>query len=143
MFNEKNWGFTLVEVLAVIVIIGFISVITIPSISNTIVESKKATFESQARGIVRSAKYEFKRIEMIGDIPPEITFQFTNGVETSNVADAKLEYDGEKVKNGIVKINDDGEVAFAIYNEEWCATKKHNLNDIVIKAFTTKANCKI
>lgn len=63
MFNEKNWGFTLVELLAVIVIIGFISVITIPSISNTIVESEKATFESQARGIVRSVSMNLKELK--------------------------------------------------------------------------------
>ena len=41
----KNKGFTLVEILAVIVILAVISIITIPMIGNVIEESKQKALE--------------------------------------------------------------------------------------------------
>ena len=53
--NKKN-GFTLVELLAVIVILAVILVIAVPQIMNVINESKKGTLESSARLIASSAE---------------------------------------------------------------------------------------
>ena len=53
--NKKN-GFTLVELLAVIVILAVILVIAVPQIINVINESKKGVLESSARLIASSAE---------------------------------------------------------------------------------------
>ena len=45
--NKK--GFTLVELLAVIVILGVLLMIAVPAIQNVIKKSKKNAFESQAK----------------------------------------------------------------------------------------------
>ena len=52
-FNEK--GYSLVEVLAVIVILGFIASIGLLSISNVIAKSKDKTFVNNALTIVHAA----------------------------------------------------------------------------------------
>ncbi len=58
--NKKN-GFTLVELLAVIVILAIILVIAIPKITDTIKNSKIASFESSAKTI--AAQAEKKKME--------------------------------------------------------------------------------
>jgi prepilin-type N-terminal cleavage/methylation domain-containing protein len=52
-FNEK--GYSLVEVLAVIVILGFIASIGLLSISNVIAKSKDKTFVNNALSVVHAA----------------------------------------------------------------------------------------
>ena len=53
--NNKN-GFTLVELLAVIVILAIILVIAVPKVIGVINDSKKATLESTAKMIASSAE---------------------------------------------------------------------------------------
>jgi len=53
--NKK--GFTLVELLAVIVILAIILVIAIPKINNNIRSSKESAFLSSAKSIVRELEY--------------------------------------------------------------------------------------
>ncbi|MDD4718711.1 MAG: type II secretion system protein [Bacilli bacterium] len=137
---NKKRGFTLVELLAVIAILGMIAVIVIPSVTKTIKRAERETFESHIRGIIRATTYEFKNLEMIGEILPETIYTFENGTETSNVAGSKLEYDGDAIQNGVVKINSDGKVSLALYNDDWCATKKYTSNNIEI---TDTQSCNI
>ena len=47
--RNKMKGFTLVELLAVIVILAIILVIAVPKIMNTIKDTTKASFESSAK----------------------------------------------------------------------------------------------
>ncbi len=47
-------GFTLVEVLAVIILLGLIAVIIIPNYNKSVEKSKKESFEQSLNGLVRS-----------------------------------------------------------------------------------------
>ena len=58
---KKKNGFTLVELLAVIVILAIILVIAVPKITDTIKNSKIASFESSAKTI--AAQAEKKKME--------------------------------------------------------------------------------
>ena len=60
MKNKKK-GFTLVELLAVIVILAIILVIAVPKVMNIINDTKKATLETTAKMIASQA--EKKKIE--------------------------------------------------------------------------------
>ena len=51
-----NRGFTLIEVLAVIVILGVIALITVPTITNVISKNKDDNYENLKKSIVSSAK---------------------------------------------------------------------------------------
>ena len=50
--NKK--GFTLVEVLAVIILLGLIAAILIPNYNKTIEKSKKNSFKESLNGLVRT-----------------------------------------------------------------------------------------
>ena len=52
MKNKKN-GFTLVELLAVIAVLGLVLIIAVPKITNTMENSKKKTLMLTAKSIAR------------------------------------------------------------------------------------------
>lgn len=54
--NMKQRGFTLAELLAVIVVLGLIAVITIPAVTKTLVDSKTRLCEEQVANIEESAR---------------------------------------------------------------------------------------
>ena len=61
--KRKINGFTLIEILAVIVILGVVAVIAIPSVSEQILESRKATYVSTVSGYVKALKYKINNFE--------------------------------------------------------------------------------
>lgn len=52
--NLVKKGFTLIEVLAVIVILAVIALITVPLIMNVLDKAKKGAFEDSAYGIIKA-----------------------------------------------------------------------------------------
>ena len=56
MKNEK--GFTLIEILAVIVILGIIMIIAIPAVSQNIMDSRKSTYITSIQKYIEAAKNE-------------------------------------------------------------------------------------
>ena len=64
---RKKDGFTLVELLAVIVILAIILVIAVPKISDTIKNSKIASFESSAKTIAAQAEKKKMEKEILED----------------------------------------------------------------------------
>ena len=69
---KKKNGFTLVELLAVIVILAIILVIAVPSIMNTIEDSRKGALESSTKMIASAAETQKMTKETLGQ-------EFTGG----------------------------------------------------------------
>ena len=144
--NKK--GFTLIELLAVIVILAIIAVIATPIITGIIEDSKKASFERSAEGVVEATKF---------DIPEKLTdsgytYEFENG-EIDLGENVKV--NNAKNLSGIIKYNKDGEASYAIHNEKWCVVKNNGktttteyngecqiLTETDLKAFTYKVETK-
>lgn len=70
---KKEEGFTLVELLAVIVILGFILVIAVPGITKVIDGSKKKTEDQQEMLLIDAAKLYFIDEEFKGSAKTEVT----------------------------------------------------------------------
>ena len=68
--KNKVSGFTLVELLAVIVILAIILVIAVPKISDTIKNSKIASFESSAKTIAAQAEKKKMENEILDNTNP-------------------------------------------------------------------------
>ena len=68
--KNKVKGFTLVELLAVIVILAIILVIAVPKITDTIKNSKKASFESSAKTIAAQAEKKKMENEILDNTSP-------------------------------------------------------------------------
>ena len=70
--NQK--GLTLVELLAVVVILGIIAAIAVPSIGNIIDNSKKDAHVSNAQQMLNAARLAFANNEQLG-LENEYTLQ--------------------------------------------------------------------
>ena len=100
-------------------ILAIIAVIATPIITGIIEDSKKASFERSAEGVVEATKF---------DIPEKLTeagytYEFENG-EIDLGENVKV--NNAKNLSGTIKYNKDGEVSYAIHNDKWCVVKKNN-----------------
>ena len=59
MRKNKNKGFTLVELLAVIVILAIIALIAVPVIMNIIDRARKSAFKDTAYGIINAGEIKY------------------------------------------------------------------------------------
>ncbi|MGE5456211.1 MAG: prepilin-type N-terminal cleavage/methylation domain-containing protein [Ignavibacteriales bacterium] len=118
----KKQGFTLIELLAVIVILAIIALISTPIIIGLIDNARKEAFQNSAYGIVKAGVFLYSQ-DLLNGTNEEVTFTYTNGVESSSVSGKTLKYNGTKPQNGQVKVNSEGQVAIAIHNGTYCSKK--------------------
>ena len=99
-------GFTLVELLAVIVILSIISLIAIPIVGNVIEESRKSALENSAIFYVKEVESKFSEWTIEG-IPDDVTYTTNSGrmfLTVSNLGRV-LKFDGKKPVSGTVEID--------------------------------------
>ena len=65
----KNKGFTLVELLAVIVVLSIIMVIVIPNIMKSLESSRKGTFKVYAQRVMTKAEEKYQSDQFLGNDP--------------------------------------------------------------------------
>lgn len=127
-------GFTLVELLAVIIILGLLAVLITPKVMNTINESKQKTNMASANGLLKAAEYRYQDDDTNG-ISQEIIIDY----ETKENID-KLEYNGKQPEKGKVVIKKDGRIAFAVKIGDNCYLKTYNSNEITVETYSA-ATC--
>ena len=131
----KRKGFTLVELLAVIVILAVISIITIPMIGNVIEESKKKALEQSVNGLVESARY----YSIENDGTYEFLFDENKKGETIN--GDSLDYRGSINAEGKLYLDQDGNISICVYNDKYYAYK--NYNSGIVIGNRSEDNCDI
>ena len=102
---RKN-AFTLVEILAVIVILGLLLVIVVPKITQTIQNSKKRTLELTARTIAKTAEEKYIENETFG-LEEEITCDSIAGISNKDYSSCNISFDEEG--NALVTIKGSGQ----------------------------------
>lgn len=130
-----NKGFTLVELLAVIVIIAIIATITTPIILNVLNDAKVNSFKDDALSLNRAAQNYYASSTIANSVNLPILVTFTDGKETNKYLNNSnnscetstqrmLEYNGKNPDSGNIFIDKNGNVSMAIYNKEVskCAT---------------------
>lgn len=120
---KKN-AFTLLELLAVIVILAIIALITTPIILGVIEEAKKQALGSSAYGLIDSARNKL----LFNDSFEEKTYT----IENSSFVGEGLDIRGALPKSGSIKIDEIHRVAIAITDGKWCAKKDFDDNEIII-----------
>ena len=100
MKNKKN-AFTLVELLAVIVILAIILVIAVPKIMNVIADSKKATLESTAKMIASAAEKANVQNTLLGNIK-EITCENVAKLNDIDYQGCNIEFENNIAKVTLV-----------------------------------------
>jgi type IV pilus assembly protein PilA len=127
----KKRGFTLIELLAVILILGIITLIAVPTVTKIVDQAKKEAFKDSAYGIIKSAQFEYTQ-DVINGTEDNLTFTYTNGIESSSIEGKTLDYKGLRPKSGTVKINGAGEIAIAIHNGKYCVVKEYTTDELTI-----------
>ena len=97
---KKIKGFTLVELLAVIVILAIILVIAVPKITDTIKNSKIASFESSAKTIAAQAEKKKMEKEILEDTS-SISCSDIVKLNDSDYGPCTITFDGNKAKVSI------------------------------------------
>ena len=96
---KKKKGFTLVELLAVIVILAVILVITVPKIISTITDSRKGTLISSAKLIAASAESAYMSNQTLGMEKP-ITCKDVSKLNSEDYESCTITFD----ENGKAKV---------------------------------------
>jgi type IV pilus assembly protein PilA len=130
LINNKKKGFTLVELLAVIVILAIIALIATPLIMNVIDDAKMGAFKSTAYGIIKSAEFEYASNKLLG-VNSVVTYTYEDGNETSSIG-RSLQYKEKRPQSGIIKIDKNGNIALAIHDGIFCAKKVYNDDKVTV-----------
>ena len=94
--NLKN-GFTLVELLAVIVILAIILVIAVPKVMSVIEDAKKATLESTAKMIASQAEKQKVQNTVLGN-DQVITCKDITNINDVDYEDCDIDFDNNTAK---------------------------------------------
>ena len=122
----KKKGFTLVELLAIIVIIGIIALVATPILLKIIREAKKQAFLDTSYGIVESGYNYYSTKALKGEIiKTKETIKFPEIKDTIKVK-------GKLPDSGTLEISKKGNVAIALYNKDLnlCAVKEYTEDKI-------------
>lgn len=137
---KKNKGFTLVELLGVIVILAIIALISIPIVVGTLKNVRKAKFKQNAVGLLNVVKLERENKNIIGNDEVSV---YDISLENKSVSYKGVaidtEFNGEIDGEGLIVANRTGKMAIRYSNGEWCAYK--NYEDAEVKI--TSGDCQI
>ena len=93
MKSKKN-GFTLVELLAVIAVLGLILIIAIPKVMDTLNTQKKRTLELTTKSIIKAAEEKYLENNAYG-IEEEITCESVTNITSSDFKSCNITFDEE------------------------------------------------
>ncbi len=122
---KKIKGFTLVELLAVIVILAIILIIAMPKISDVINNSKKASFEATAKTVASQAEKKKMEKEILEDTS-SISCSDIVKLNDSDYGACTITFDGNKAKvsitgkgkfDGLKVVNATKDSALAVENK--------------------------
>jgi len=118
----KQKGFSLIELLAVIVIIGIIALITFPVIDNIIEDSEKKAFKASVEELVHIVETDYSEFGRLGST----TYTYNDKNITCNNCTNKIKYSGEiEDGTGTITIDKGKTTNIDIQNKYYSAT----LND--------------
>ena len=151
----NNKGFSLIELLAVIVLIAIIALITTPIVLNVINDSSENVFTDDAMSLSKAADNYYTASYLENDIKLPLLITFNEGKETNKFInndtqkcetsnERMLEYSGKNPDSGNIYIDKNSDVYMAIYNKKSrkCAIKNPEDKTITITDKTIE-ECKL
>ena len=123
--KQGKKAFTLVELLAVIVILAVILVIVVPMIGDTLTSSEEKVFKLNAEQAVKLAKMHHQQ-NFNGKLnSAPVTYVVANNKITQNNVDIDLSTSISDM-DGEITVNSTGDTKVKLYNDEYCVTKSFN-----------------
>ncbi len=131
MIKKRNLGFTIFDLFALIFLIVIILVISIPFVLEMVDNFEKKFLIFKANKIVKTVEKN--------NLDEYQIYIFKN---KKDVSEKKLKYYGFKPENGVVIINDIGEIAFAFQEGKYCVQKNYKDKELVVSE-KSAVECKI
>ncbi len=138
-YNRVKNAFTLVELLAVIVILSVIALITTPLILNVVGKAREQAFLDSAYGIRDAAEYRYTESMLSNLETKKKVYQYPD--ETN-----ALKVKGEHPDYGEVVVESNGKIALALWSEKVgkCAVKDYEETKVRFdESLTVKEDCAI
>ena len=133
---KKKNGFTLVEILAVIIILAVITLITVPIITNAVKSARKGSFKVSAQNIIKAADKYYGEHEF--EMNKVSTFDFSKN-EGKNEAGEELLVSGKKPISGKVVVSKQGDIVLAdISDGTYYANYDSTIDDQVVITETSE-----
>ena len=117
--SKKRSGFSLVELLAVIILLGIIALIIVPSALKTLENSKKESFQNSVVGLITSATNYMGESDF-DEWPGGLTIAY---IKTNNLFEAK---NIENFTSGIIYNNNGTISVVGVTDGNYCASGKKN-----------------
>lgn len=133
---KKN-GFTLIEFIAVALLLGIIALIAIPAVSSTIKEVNKEAFIRTVETMVKSSNDKCERKYMKGKSGNNTTYITDN----KYVYGDKFDLKGKLPNSALVEADEQCQVKLAAENDKYCARKKFDSDEIEIYDNDGDSNC--
>ena len=121
--NEKKNAFTLIELLAVIVILAIIALIATPIILGIIEDAKRDAFLRSVELVVSTTDMD------ISTKTYESTYMYE--ITDGDISNLDIPVKNTKGMNGSVKYDRKGNTAYAVYNEKYCVVKEYSGQSII------------
>jgi|GEM_PF-849223 len=141
---KDNKGFTLIELIAVIILVGLIALIITPKITKVLKTQKMNIFKESVEGIVKSVKEDaVNNAGFNSTTTSNYRAYIYDGtglyltVAGNKAADADIKISG-KIDNGqgTVVVTKNSEVVLAIYNDKFCAKKNADDTSITVEEYS-------
>lgn len=125
-FKLFNKGFTLIELLAVITILAFILMISVPRVLSMIEASEKESFKIVGENLIKATKQ--KVLDEMGDYGDGLKFI----IEDGKFIGESITMTGKLPDNGTIYVAKDGEISIVLSNDKWCAKKIPGEKEIIV-----------
>ena len=109
-------GFTLVELLAVIIALGIVVGIAVPGITKIMEKSKLKAFEASVKGYIKALDMDNSDRGGLKNY-----YSLTEGIVTEEKTNENIDVQTGTSENGSIEIDNKGKVNGSIYNNRYCA----------------------
>lgn len=109
-------GFTLVELLAVIIALGIVVGIAFPGITKIMEKSKLKAFEASVKGYIKALDMDNSDRGGLKNY-----YSLTDGIVTEEKTNENIDVQTGTSENGSIEIDNKGKVNGSIYNNRYCA----------------------
>lgn len=141
---KNSFGFTLAELMAVLLVLAIITLIVFAVVDDILWDSEKKVFERSVDGLRQAALLNYQDDGYNGG--REYTYSdgtFVLDTVQGESVNKKIQVDGiMEDAEGFIKINDDGNVYLYVYNNKWCAVQDFFDQTVTIEA-KVDDNCNI
>ena len=127
----KRNGFTLVELLTVIIILSLVLAIAYPKVSSLIENEKQRTFKLSVNSLINGAKNICANYQSELNAS-EKTYTYIDNKFKCDTEILEMSNSGKFISPAIISYNKDCEISLSVENEEYKATKDYSDSDITI-----------